>query len=137
MSCYHYRGLFHAEFALRVHTETSRKIPASGHSHGSGYVVQAISVTLALSQLLFSPTPAILPPPPPQALQTCRKNNKISCQCEHSLVPRLHSPVFLAPCRKATHGARKAGEWSLGTRLCEQWSVSPACTHRSGLQRWS
>ena len=28
-----------------------------------------------------------------------------------SLVPRLHSPAFLA------HGARKAGEWSLGTRL--------------------
>ena len=40
----------------------------------------------------------------------------------NSLIPRLHSPAVLAPCRiiKAflvLHGTRKAGEWSLGTRL--------------------
>ena len=41
-----------------------------------------------------------------------------------SLVPRLHSPAFLAlfgktQCEKSwgVHSARKAGEWSLGTRL--------------------
>ena len=31
------------------------------------------------------------------------------------LVPRIHSPAFLTPCRK--NGERKVGEWSLGTRL--------------------
>ena len=35
--------------------------------------------------------------------------------CWLSLVPRLHSPAFFA---LFLHGARKAGEWSLGTRLC-------------------
>ena len=35
-----------------------------------------------------------------------------------SLVPRLHSSAFLAPCRpRFLHGVRKAGEWSLGTML--------------------
>ena len=45
-----------------------------------------------------------------------------------SLVSRLHSPAFLARCRKPffLHSARKAGEWSLGTRLI---ALTPVNTH--------
>ena len=41
----------------------------------------------------------------------------IACPLLSSLIPRLHSPAFLAPFRKKSFFPRHAREWSLRTRL--------------------